>query len=116
MISPEERKVLNSFAEKIPQEDPGAHNNLAIVYYNKGLYEEAIVELEKALELNPNFVLARNNLELVLKKTGRLEEKIEQLSKSVEEDPHDESKIASAWRKKAVPPQPYRDWKSVHPE
>ncbi len=93
MISPEERKVLSSFAEKMPQEDPGAHNNLAIVYYNKGLYEEAITELEKALELNPNFVLARNNLELVLKKTGRLEEKIAQLSRSIEDNPHDESKM-----------------------
>ena len=93
MISSEEQKVLSSFAKKISQEDPGAHNNLAIVYYNKGLYEEAIGELEKALELNPNFVLARNNLEIILKKTGRLEDKIEQLSQSIEKDPHDESKI-----------------------
>jgi tetratricopeptide (TPR) repeat protein len=79
MISPEEQKVLSSFAERISQADPGAHNNLAIVYYNKGLYREAIEELEKALELNPNFVLARNNLEIILRKTGKLEEKVEQL-------------------------------------
>jgi len=93
MISPEEQKVLSSFAEKIPQEDPGAHNNLAIVYYNKGLYQEAIEELEKALNINPNFVLARNNLEIILRKTGKLEERVEQLSQSIEKDPHDEKKI-----------------------
>ncbi len=93
MISPEERKVLSSFAERIPQADPGAHNNLAIVYYNKGLYKEAIEELEKALQLNPNFVLARNNLEIILRKTGKLEEKVEQLSRSIEQDPHDEKQI-----------------------
>ena len=93
MISPEEQKVLSSFAERIPQADPGAHNNLAIVYYNKGLYQEAIEELEKALELNPNFVLARNNLEIILKKTGKLEEKVEQLSRSIEQDPHNENQI-----------------------
>ena len=93
MISPEEQKVLSSFAEKIPQEDPGAHNNLAIVYYNKGLYQEAIEELEKALDINPNFVLARNNLEIILRKTGKLEEKVEQLAQSIEKDPHDEKKI-----------------------
>ncbi len=93
MISPEEQKVLSSFAEKIPQADPGAHNNLAIVYYNKGLYREAIEELEKALKLNPNFVLARNNLEIILRKTGKLEEKVEQLSQSIEQDPHDERQI-----------------------
>ncbi|MGD9379609.1 MAG: tetratricopeptide repeat protein, partial [candidate division WOR-3 bacterium] len=93
MISPEEQKVLSSFAERIPQADPGAHNNLAIVYYNKGLYQEAIEELEKALELNPNFVLARNNLEIILRKTGKLEEKVEQLSRSIEQDPHNEQQI-----------------------
>ncbi|UCG30587.1 MAG: tetratricopeptide repeat protein [candidate division WOR-3 bacterium] len=93
MISPDEQKVLSSFAERIPPDDPGAHNNLAIVYYNKGLYPEAIEELEKALELNPNFVLARNNLEIILRKTGKLEERVEQLSLSIEKDPHDENKI-----------------------
>jgi len=93
MISPDEQKVLSSFAERIPQDDPGAHNNLAIVYYNKGLYQEAIEELEKALELNPNFVLARNNLEIILRKTGKLEERIERLSKEMEKDPSDETKI-----------------------
>jgi tetratricopeptide (TPR) repeat protein len=93
MISPEEQEVLNSFAQRIPQEDPGAHNNLAIVYYNKGLYNEAIEELEKALQLNPNFVLARNNLEIILKKTGKLEEKVEQLSRQIAEDPHNEKQI-----------------------
>ena len=93
MISPEEQKVLSSFAERIPQADPGAHNNLAIVYYNKGLYQEAIEELEKALELNPNFVLARNNLEIILRKTGKLEEKVEQLSQSIAQDPHNEKQI-----------------------
>ena len=93
MISPDEQKVLSSFAERIPQDDPGAHNNLAIVYYNKGLYTEAIAELEKALKLNPNFVLARNNLEIILRKTGKLEEKVEELTQSIESDPHDENMI-----------------------
>jgi len=93
MISPDEQKVLSSFAERIPQDDPGAHNNLAIVYYNKGLYTEAIAELEKALELNPNFVLARNNLEIILRKSGKLEEKVEELTQCIESDPRDENKI-----------------------
>lgn len=93
MISPDEQKVLLDFAEKLPPQDPGAHNNLAIVYYNKGLYQEAIEELEKALALNPNFVLARNNLDIILRKTGKLEEKVERLSKEIEKDPSDEAKI-----------------------
>lgn len=93
MISPEELKILKSFSERIAENDPGAHNNLAVVYYNKGLYDEAIEELEKALLIDSNFVLAKNNLEIVLKKSGRLEEKIEQLSRAIEKEPQDEDTI-----------------------
>lgn len=93
MISPDEQKVLTSFAERIPANDPGAHNNLAIIYYNKGLYKEAIKELETALELNPKFVLARSNLEIILRKTGMLDERIARLNKDIEQNPHDEDRI-----------------------
>lgn len=102
MITQEEQKILRNFASRIPADDAGAHNNLAIVYYNKGLYDEAIDELEKALTIDPNFVLARNNLDIVLKKTGRLEEKVEQLSRRIEMEPHDEQRLlelAETYRK-----------------
>lgn len=102
MISQEEFKILKSFAERIPSNDSGAHNNLAIVYYNKGLYDEAIEELEEALKIDPNFVLARNNFDIVLKKTGRLEEKIEKLARIIDSNPDDEKKtleLADTYRK-----------------
>ena len=102
MITPEELKILKSFAERIPDNDPGAHNNLAIVYYNKGLYEEAIEELEKAIKIDPNFVLARNNLDIILKKTGRLEQRVEKLARILDEEPYDEQKtleLADTYRK-----------------
>uniref|UniRef100_A0A7C4TG58 Tetratricopeptide repeat protein n=1 Tax=candidate division WOR-3 bacterium TaxID=2052148 RepID=A0A7C4TG58_UNCW3 len=102
MISPEEYKILKSFAERIPDNDPGAHNNLAVVYYNKGLYEEAIAELEKALSIDPNFLLARNNLEIILKKSGKLEDKVKELAHRIEAEPFDEIKtleLADTYRK-----------------
>ena len=102
MITSEERNILKSFAQRIPPDDPGAHNNLAIVYFNKGLYDEAIEELEKALEIDPKFVLARNNLDILLKTTGRLENQVEQLARSVEHEPYDEKKmldLADQYRK-----------------
>ncbi|MGB3341520.1 MAG: tetratricopeptide repeat protein [bacterium] len=102
MISQEELKILKSFAERIPEGDPGAHNNLAIVYYNKGLYDEAIEELEQALKIDSNFVLARNNLDIILRKTGRLEEKIERLVRIIDREPYDETKtleLADTYRK-----------------
>uniref|UniRef100_A0A7V3VU78 Tetratricopeptide repeat protein n=1 Tax=candidate division WOR-3 bacterium TaxID=2052148 RepID=A0A7V3VU78_UNCW3 len=102
MISPEEYKVLKSFAERIPDNDPGAHNNLAVVYYNKGLYEEAIQELEKALSIDPNFTLARNNLEIVLRKSGKLDNKVKELAHRIDVEPFDELKtleLADTYRK-----------------
>lgn len=93
MISPDEQKVLSSFAERIPANDPGAHNNLAIIYYNKGMYQEAVKELETALELNPKFVLARSNLEIILRKTGMLDERIARLIRDIEQNPQDEDRI-----------------------
>lgn len=102
MISQEEYKILKSFAQRIPGNDPGAHNNLAVVYYNKGLYDEALAELEKALEIDPNFVLARNNMEVILKKSGRLEEKVQELARAIETAPFDEHatiELADTYRK-----------------
>lgn len=102
MISPEEYKILKSFAQRIPNNDPGAHNNLAVVYYNKGLYDDAIEELEKALQIDPNFVLARNNLVIILKKSGRLEDKVKELGRMIETEPFDEQstlELADTYRK-----------------
>lgn len=102
MITPEEYKILKSFAQKIPDNDPGAHNNLAVVYYNKGLYDEAIAQLEKALQVDPGFVLARNNLQIVLQKSGRLEEKVKELGRAIETEPYDEYntlELAETYRK-----------------
>jgi tetratricopeptide (TPR) repeat protein len=42
-----------------------AHNNLAITYANHGRLEEADGELQLALELNPEYAIARQNLEIV---------------------------------------------------
>jgi len=102
MISQEEYKILKSFAQRIPENDPGAHNNLAVVYFNKGLYDEALSELEKALAIDPNFVLARNNMEIILKKSGRLEEKVQELARTIAAVPFDEHstlELADTYRK-----------------
>ncbi len=116
MISQEERNILKSFAQRISPDDPGAHNNLAIVYFNKGLYDEAIEELEKALEIDPKFVLARNNLDILLKTTGRLESQVEQLARSVEHEPYDQEKmldLADQYRKLSKYSQAIRCYKKV---
>ena len=39
LASERDREVLRSFARRIDPSDAGAHNNLGVLYYNKGLYE-----------------------------------------------------------------------------
>ena len=86
-ISDEEKQILKLFAKKINQDDPGAHNNLAVVYFNKGLYDEAIEELKKALQIDPHFTLAKNNLEYVLKNSGYYDKTIQKLEKKLKDEP-----------------------------
>ncbi len=87
--SQEEVKILKSFAKRIDPNDPAAHNNLAVVYFNRGLFDEAIRELKKALDLDPDFNLARINLEIILKKTKKKEDLIESYARKVEINPED---------------------------
>ena len=62
--------ILRSLSRRIDARDPGAHNNLGVVFFNKGLYEDAIVEFERALDRDPGLELAARNLELALAHTG----------------------------------------------
>jgi tetratricopeptide (TPR) repeat protein len=65
-----DREVLRSFARRIDPSDAGAHNNLGVLYYNKGLYEEAVAAFTKALELDPKMQVAQRNLEVAYFNTG----------------------------------------------
>src|SRR5690606_33934435 len=70
LASERDRAVLRSFARRIDASDAGAHNNLGVLYYNKGLYEEAVAALTRALELDPKMQVAQRNLEVAYFNTG----------------------------------------------
>ena len=42
LTSERDREVMRSFARRIDPSDAGAYNNLGVLYYNKGLHEEAV--------------------------------------------------------------------------
>ncbi|MEO0287356.1 MAG: tetratricopeptide repeat protein, partial [candidate division WOR-3 bacterium] len=86
-IKEEEIKILKKFGEKIDPKDPSSHNNLAIVFFNRGLVEDAVSELKKALEINPDFKIAQRNLIIILKRTGKIEDYIEKPLREVMQDP-----------------------------
>ena len=64
LTSERDRTVLRSFAHRIDANDAGAHNNLGVLYFNKGMIEDAVAEFSRALELDPRMTIAQRNLEI----------------------------------------------------
>ena len=70
LTSERDRDVLRSFARRIDPSDAGAHNNLGVLYYNKGLLGEAVAAFSRALELDAKMQVAQRNLEIAYFNTG----------------------------------------------
>jgi len=89
LTSARDRDVLRSFARRIDPADAGAHNNLGVLYYNKGLYEEAVSAFMKALELDPSMRVAQRNLEIAYFNTGYYDTRIPELRDRLRQRPED---------------------------
>ncbi len=63
------------------------HNNLGIAYDKIGRYDQAIEELQCALDLNPGYIEAHNNLAIAYEHTGRTEEAIAELGNALRLNP-----------------------------
>jgi len=63
------------------------YNNLGFAYAQKGDMDDAIVQFQKAVEINPYFPAARYNLGKALTQKGRLDEAIIQFQKTLEVNP-----------------------------
>ncbi|HJX87992.1 MAG TPA: tetratricopeptide repeat protein, partial [Gemmatimonadales bacterium] len=64
VLSERDLAVLRSFARRIDASDAGAHNNLGVLYFQKGLTDEAILAFARALELDPKMQVAQTNLDI----------------------------------------------------
>jgi tetratricopeptide (TPR) repeat protein len=63
-------EALRSLARRIDPSDPGAQNNLGVLYYERGMIPEAIAAFEHALELDSEMRVAQDNLETVQRESG----------------------------------------------
>ena len=63
-----------------------AHNNLARIFERTGRYEEALVEYKKAIEGDPNLILAFNGLVHLLSRLGEVNAVIEWATQEIEID------------------------------
>src|SRR5437868_3051692 len=89
LTSERDRDVLRSFARRIDPSDAGAHNNLGVLYYNKGLHEEAGAAFMRALELDQRMQVAQRNLEIAYFNTGYYDKRIPELKERLRHQPAD---------------------------
>jgi tetratricopeptide (TPR) repeat protein len=81
--------ILRSLARRLPPNDAGAHNNLGVVYYNKGLFAEAAEQFERALELDHRLHVAERNLQIVYFGTAHYDTTLRELQAIIETSPED---------------------------
>lgn len=89
MSSERDRAVLRSFARRIDRGDAGAHNNLGVLYFNKGMTEEAVAEFTRALELDPRMTVAQRNLEIAYFTSGYYDTRVQELRARLHDRPDD---------------------------
>jgi tetratricopeptide (TPR) repeat protein len=84
-----EVEILRSFARRIDPSDAGAYNNLGVLYFRKGLTDEAIVSFSRALALDERMGVARRNLEIAYGESGILERRLQELEERLRLNPED---------------------------
>lgn len=83
--------VLRSFARRIDPVDAGAHNNLGVLYYQKGLVDEAVDAFARALDLDPRMQVAQANLELAARESGTFDRRRSELEGRLARAPDDQA-------------------------
>src|SRR6478672_4104926 len=84
-----ESAILRTFARRIDPADPGAQNNLGVVYYRRGMFDDAIAAFSRALALDERMRVARRNLEIAYGESGILERRIAELATRLTNNPSD---------------------------
>jgi cellulose synthase operon protein C len=82
-------EILRSMSRRINPHDAGAHNNLGVVYYNKGMFAEAVELFELALDIDPRMQVAERNLQIAYFGTGYYAQLVTELRARLAEDPAD---------------------------
>ena len=94
--APTDAEILRSFARRIDPADPGAQNNLGVLYFRKRLFDEAIEAFSRALALDERMGVARRNLEIAYGKAGSLKSRTVELDQRLAASPDDISALVES--------------------
>lgn len=84
-----ETTLLRALAGRIDQQDPGAFNNLGVLYHTRGLHAEAVEAFLHALALDPRMRTAARNLEIAAAHPGACDGRMAALDARIAADPDD---------------------------
>lgn len=87
--SAHEAEILRSFARRIDPADPGAQNNLGVLYFRRGMFDDAVAAFARALALDERMRVARRNLEIAYGEAGLLERRVAELELRLAASPDD---------------------------
>ncbi len=88
-LSDRDLGILRAFASRVDPSDAGAHNNLGVLYFRKGLIPEAIAQFTYALELDPRMQVAQDNLRHAYHGTGYYDRRVTELREHLRREPED---------------------------
>jgi tetratricopeptide (TPR) repeat protein len=88
-LSDRDLAILRSFASRIDPSDAGAHNNLGVLYYQKGMVGEAVAAFSRALEIDSRMQVAEDNLELAYRESGFYDGRVAELQERLRRTPDD---------------------------
>jgi arabinofuranosyltransferase len=86
-------EALTIFRELAAENDADGWYNVGTILARRGVYEEAVDALRRALAVDPSMGPARHNLGLALARAGRLDEAIAELREAARLEPDSESVI-----------------------
>lgn len=81
--------VLRGMMSRVDPNDPGAFNNLGVLYHTRGLHAESVEAFLRALAIDPRMRTASRNLEVAARQPGACDARLEALTARVATDPDD---------------------------
>jgi tetratricopeptide (TPR) repeat protein len=82
-------ELLRAMLSRVDQHDPGAFNNLGVLYHTRGLHAEAVEAFRRALAIDPRMRTAARNLEIAAAQPCACDARLAELATRLANDPED---------------------------